>query len=236
METKSNSEHQKYLKDGLLIIKNFLSIENVQKFREILDHYFLNFKSFHHGERGRILCGFAGKTPELEELNNLHINEKIIKILNSYIFNGNEFIFAEHSDLHQNRTTGWHRDNLDFLSKERGNGCEKDLWSEKFHVIKVCFLLQDHTSNQCGMSFKLGTHKDEDTVAPPFYANTQSTDMIIFDQRILHAGQEFKKPYFDQFGKNRYLVTYAYGLDNELTRTHITGANIRQKEQQLYYK
>ena len=86
------------------------------------------------------------------------------------------------------------------------------------------------------MSFKLGTHKGEDIDAPPFYANTKSTDMIMFDQRILHAGQEYKKPYFDQFGKNRYLITYAYGLDNELTKTHIIGANIRQKEQQLGYK
>ena len=236
MESKSNSEYQKYLKDGLLIIKNFLSIENVQKFREILDHYFLNFKSFHHGERGKILCGFAGKTPELEELNNLHINEKIIKILNSYIFNGNEFIFAEHSDLHQNRTTGWHRDNLDFLSKERGNGCEKDLWSEKFHVIKVCFLLQDHDTNNCGMSFKMGTHRGEHIEAPSFYANTKSTDMIIFDQRILHAGQEYINPYFNQCGEHRYLITYAYGVNNELTQIHKKGACLRQNSQKLMYE
>jgi hypothetical protein len=184
---------------------------------------------------GKALCGFATITPELEALNNFHLNNKIHRILTSYIFRNTKFIFAEHSDLHQNKTTGWHRDTLDFLSKDRGNGCLTDLWSDKFHVVKVCFLLQDHDSNNLGMSFKLGTHKGEDIEAPPFYANTKSTDMIIFDQRILHAGQEVEKSYFDQFGKNRYLITYAYGLDNNLTRIHIKGANIRQKRQQLAY-
>ena len=236
MKTESNSEHQKYLKDGLLIIKNFLSIEKVQKFREILDHYFLTYKSLHHGERGKCLSGFAGTTPEIGQLNLFHHDEEIRKILRSFVFLNDDYVFAGHSDIHQNRTTGWHRDNLDFLSEDRGNGCENDLWSERFHVIKVCFLLQDHDTNNCGMSFRLGTHRGEKIEAPSFYANTKSTDMIIFDQRILHAGQEYINPYFNQFREHRYLITYAYGVDNELTQIHKTGACLRQNSQKLMYK
>lgn len=235
MKNRIVSNRQIYNKDGLLIIRNFLSLDDVKRFRNILDHYFSNHITLRLGTRGKALSGFAGKTPKLGILDNFHLNNEINRILTSYMFNCTEFIFAEHSDLHQNKTTGWHRDTLDFLSKDRGNGCSKDLWSAHFHVVKVCFLLQDHDSNFHGMSFKLGTHHSEDIDAPSFYANTKSTDMIIFDQRILHSGQTSEKSYFDQFGKNRYLITYAYGLDNNLTRTHIKGANLRQKRQQLSY-
>lgn len=235
MKKKTVDNQINYIKDGLLIIRNFLSLEEVERFRNILDVYFLNNSTLRLGTRGKALSGFAGKTPRLGILDNFHLNNEINRILTSYIFKCTEFIFAEHSDLHQNKTTDWHRDTLDFLSKDRGNGCSKDLWSAHFHVVKVCFLLQNHDSNCHGMSFKLGTHLSEEIDAPSFYANTKSTDMIIFDQRILHSGQTSEKSYFDQFGKNRYLITYAYGLDNKLTRTHIKGASLRQKRQQLSY-
>ena len=36
-------------------------------------------------------------------------------------------------------------------------------------------------------------------------------------------------------GKNLYLITYAYRLDNNLTRTHIKSTHIRHIKQQISY-
>ena len=72
----SIEENQKYLDDGVLIVSNFLTLDEVRKFRKTLDDYFLNHKSFSQGNHGKILSGFAGQTPELEELNLFHHNKR----------------------------------------------------------------------------------------------------------------------------------------------------------------
>ncbi len=232
----SIEENKKYLDDGVLIVSNFLTLDEVRKFRKTLDDYFLNHKSFSQGNHGKILSGFAGQTPELEELNLFHHNKRLLRILGSVIFTSSNFIFAEHSDLHQNKSTGWHRDTKDYLCKERGNGDEQGLWSDDCHIIKACLLLQDHHSNDFGMSFKLGSHRAECENPATFYAETKSTDLIIFDQRILHAGQTAEKSYLQTHGANRYLITYAYGLQNSHTLVHMKGAQIRQNEQRAMFQ
>ena len=81
----SIEENKKYLDDGVLIVSNFLTLDEVRNFRKILDDYFLNHKSFSQGNHGKILSGFAGQTPELEELNLFHHNKRLHRILGSVL-------------------------------------------------------------------------------------------------------------------------------------------------------
>lgn len=222
--------NQDYKTNGFLIIPNVLSPNQVDEFRSRLDNYLSKTNTFTEGEDSRIIPGFAGKCPELGLLNSLHFSDVVNSVLRKEIFIEEDYVYADHSDLHQNKTTGWHRDTYDYLLQDRGAGTYKGLWSEDCHIVKVCFLLQDHMDNDYGLWFKPGTHRSE-IEGSPIIAKTKSTDMIIFDQRILHAGQTQHPRYHQKFNKNRYLITYAYGLNNEHTKIHTKGAKLRQERQ-----
>jgi hypothetical protein len=211
--------------DGYKIVKNFLTLEQVEYFRNLLDSYLDNNKFFNESGESKILPGFAGITPQLGELNTLHKNQSILSELAS-IFN-DDFVFLEHSDLHQNKITGWHRDTKDY---EMGGGQPKDTWADDYLIVKACLLLQDHTDNQYGLWLKPGTHK-KGVDSKEIHLNSESTDLIIFDQRILHRGQVDCPLYHKVYGKNRYLITYGYGLDNKHSELHRAGAVKRQRQQ-----
>lgn len=220
-----------YAKYGILVVPDILTNEQVSHYRVSLDSY-LNFNaSYKECNNSKILPGFAGNTPELGTLNSLHLNKDINSYLKNDIFGNNKFIYANHSDLHQNKTTSWHRDVYDYLMKDRGAGNQKDLWSNECHIIKVCFLLQDHINNEYGLWFQPGTHNSETEESNPIHLKTKATDMIIFNQRILHSGQTKEPKYHEVYNKNRYLITYAYGLDNIHTKIHSKGAQLRQNRQ-----
>jgi hypothetical protein len=210
---------------GLLIIKKFFPKEEILDYREKLDRYFEKYESMRDGF-SRIVAGFAGRTPQLDKLDLLHQDPRILQRV-ARVFGGKPFKFLDHSDLHQNKVTGWHRDIQDY---KRGGGSSQQVWNQDFDIIKVCFLPQDHKDNYCGMSFKLGTHKGNKD-GPLLYAKTEATDLIIFDQRILHKGQNEKPFYHELFKKNRYLITYAYGVSNEHSDIHKAGAAKRQNTQ-----
>lgn len=220
---------ENFFTNGFSIISDFLTNEEVLYYRNILDIYLSN-NNYYGDSISRIIPGFAGRTKELEELNLLHEKPSLIKIV-SNIFQNKNFIFLDHSDLHQNKTTGWHRDTKDY---ERGGGKIDDIWSEECLIIKVSFLLQDHLDNSYGLWFKPGTHKlDLKLDPPPVHAYTKSTDMIIFDQRIQHRGQVNKPLYHEKYKQHRYLITYGFGLDNNYSLIHIKGSSKRQNEQRL---
>lgn len=214
--------------DGYTIINNVLTNQEVTQYRNILDSY-LQHNISYRDKSAKILPGFAGRTPELKELNTLHQSDKILSHLNS-IFNNQKFIFLDHSDLHQNKTTGWHRDTKDY---DRGGG--NSTWDKEYCIIKACFLLQDHIDNQHGLWFQPATHK-KNIQNKEVYAKTKATDLIIFDQRILHRGQVRPPSYLQSFGQNRYLITYAYGLDNKHSKYHSDGAKARQEKQRSMLK
>lgn len=212
--------------DGYIIIKNIFKKDKIESYRNILNNYFSTQKYFSIPKDtvGKILPGFAGKTPLLNELNNLHKSNEIIDPV-SKIFQEKKFIFLDHSDLHQNVMTNWHRDVYDY---SKGGG--KNIWHKDCFIIKVCLLLQDHKDNKLGLSFQPGTHKSN-IKSKAIHAITESTDLIIFNQRILHKGQAGKESYRYMFKKDRYLITYGFGLDNYQSKFHIKGASIRQNLQ-----
>lgn len=215
-----------FQKDGFTIVHNFLSVEQVESYRNMLDSYLQNNKSYKELGDSKIIPGFANNTPELKSLNILHKNPALNAVIKN-IFKTDNFIFLDHSDLHQNKTTGWHRDTKDY---ERGGGRRQDSWADDYFIVKACLLLQDHVDNQYGLWFKPGTQK-YGIDSKEIHLDSKSTDLIIFDQRILHRGQINCPPYDKVYGKNRYLITYGYGLNNKHSQLHRLGATRRQNEQ-----
>ena len=214
-------------KDGYTIVRDFLRIDQVEDYRNILDSYLQNNKSYNETGNSKILPGFAGVTPELQGLDKLHEDNQLKRILGN-VFQTDDFIFLEHSDLHQNKTTGWHRDTKDY---ERGGGNPQNTWADDYFIVKACLLLQDHEDNQYGLWFKPGTHR-QGANSKEIHLDSKATDLIIFDQRILHRGQVNCPPYDKVHGKNRYLITYGYGLNNKHSAFHKLGATKRQQQQQ----
>jgi hypothetical protein len=221
-----NNLKKKIRKDGFIVIKDFFSEEEASRYRALCDNYFNNHSSF-QCDGGKVVPGWAGNTPEMEELNLLYENSKMTDIVSEIL--GDAYLFAEHSDLHQDKITGWHRDTYDY---QRGGGVWPQ-WTEDFFVIKVAFLLQDHSSNDHGLWMDIYSHRSEGS-HNPIYIPSGPMDLIIFDQKINHRGQSSQ--YLDKYGEHRYLITYGYGLDNEHTLMHNAGCKKRQDAQRLEMK
>tara|TARA_Y100001938_G_scaffold12197_1_gene15128 strand:+ start:15281 stop:15964 length:684 start_codon:yes stop_codon:yes gene_type:complete len=219
--------------NGYAIIKNVLTDEEVMEYRDLLDSHFSTAKTWKRENRpysGNYIPGWAGITPELGRLNMLHKDERIISILTN-IFNGRDFRFLNHSDLHQDVSTDWHRDANDL---KRG-GYDGSLWKEGCFIVKVCFLLQDHTKGGHGLCFRPRTHL-KGISSPPIHADSASTDLIVFDQRIMHKGQDAAPFYHTVFNNHRYFLSFGYGLDNDFSSMHAKGCTRRQDEQRRYMK
>ena len=76
----------------------------------------------------------------------------------------------------------------------------------------------------------VGSHK-EGVDGNGLPVRNKATDLIVFDQRIHHRGQLNPRGYINKYKQHRYLITYGYGIDNELTAKHITGCKGRQDKQ-----
>ena len=215
--------------NGYAIIKNVLTDEEIMEYRDLLDSHYSVAKVWKKKKQrysGKYIPGWAGITPELGQLNMLHKDERIMSILTD-IFSGKDFRFINHSDLHQNVASGWHRDTGDL---ERG-GCDADsLWDEDCFIVKVCFLLQDHTKGGHGLCFRPRTHL-KGVSSAPVHADSVSTDLIVFDQRIAHKGQRAKPFYHTVFNHHRYFLSFGYGLDNDFSSMHAKGCTDRQDGQ-----
>lgn len=208
---------------GFCVLKGFFTSKAIERYRSLCEKYFKENKSY-KGHGGKIVPGWAGSTPTLEELNHLHENKEIVDVSRKIL--GNNSIFIEHSDLHQNKSSGWHTDTKDY---ERGGGSLPN-WNENFFVIKISVLLQDHLDNNLGLWVKPKSHRNIMT-QKPIPLNTNKEDLIIFDQKILHKGMDNPEAYRRIYQKNRYLITLGYGLDNSETHIHIRGCKKRQEQQ-----
>lgn len=212
--------------DGYLVIRNILTISEIAEYRKTLDQYLSSNPTLNINE-SKIVPGWSGITPEFGDLNNLHKDQRLLSEITN-IYGDRPFRFLEHSDLHQNKDTDWHRDTSDLLK----GGCDLDIWNDDCFIIKVCFLLQDHIDNDLGLWFEPGTHKSKHIKNKPIHIYSRSVDMIIFDQRIKHRGQIHKPFYHEIYNQNRYLLTFGYGLDNNpYSNFHQIGSTKRQSDQ-----
>jgi hypothetical protein len=226
---------EKLKTDGYMVIKNVLTDGQVNNYRTAMDAMFE--KKFLKFNDGKVLPGWAGVTPEIGPLNSLHRHPRLITIVTKVL--GSNWVYAHHSDLHQNKLTNWH---TDILPDRLSHFQDKDPYDKGYYIVKICFLLQDHTNNEHGLWMRPGSHK-----APDYRFANKGADMyddvciksgpkdaIVFDQRILHRGQLAQ--YHQKFEQHRYLITYGYGRNNNYTTQHAAGTAFRQNQQRCEIK
>ena len=202
---------------GFSIVPNVLKEYEIPLFRQLSDSYIAS--TFFPCDGGRVVPGWAGVTPELGVLNNLHKDPRITKIVDEAL--KEDWIFAAHSDLHQHKITGWHDDTL---PPRLAHFQTLNVQDEGYKIIKICFLLQDHSDNDYGLWFKPFNNSSREVCV-----HSNPTDAIVFDQRIVHRGQQGQ--YVERYGQHRYLITLGYGLNNEYTKQHTAGTVFRQNQQ-----
>jgi len=110
------------------------------------------------------------------------------------------------------------------------------IYHPDYHVYRVCFYLQDHDEDLCGLHVKPGTHQFP-KIQHSFFNNnvglpTRKRDMIIFDCRLSHKGIQYKNSTMAQQGKNRHTIFLCLGAKNCIfSETHRMGAVQRQNKQ-----
>jgi|10_taG_2_1085330.scaffolds.fasta_scaffold00250_20 hypothetical protein len=225
-----------FQENGFALVKGVLTGKENENFRKIVEEYFADHPSLKFSG-GRCLGGYTNITPELKELNTFHEDKKMLDIAKAIL--GEGFIFAGHSDLHQDKTTDWHRDILMGPYKIYQ---QRDLWDDDYKIIKIAFLLQDHSDNDYGLWVVPKSHnrRDDDPsvrAEGEYCVHSEVGDAIVFDQRILHRGQLLSQ-YVEEYNQSRYLITFGYGLDNTHTAEHARGTAARQQDQRrnLTYK
>jgi hypothetical protein len=223
---KPQSYKKKFKDAGFFIVEDFFTEEEIEKYREAVENFF-KIRNINKLKGGRCVGGWTGKFKELEELSNL-TNGRFSEILSSPVFNNQPWRYLNHSDLHQDKITDWHRDIGDLKRGIKKKYKKLSLKSDECLIVKICFFLQDHHDNKHGLWMKPNSQFTKK--ANKEYISSKKTDIIVFDQRLLHKGQ--LKQYYKATGKHRYLVTLAFGLDNDYGKAHELGATIRQANQQ----
>jgi hypothetical protein len=221
---------------GYVIIKNFYKKNIIDIMRKIILQNMLKKKNM------LVLGDRSGSKPDfmrdasfnelipLLKLNDIHnLMKKIFKA---------PFHFCFHNDIGLNRIVNWHKDTL---NNQYTIYQKTDIWNEcngeKHEIYKFLIYLQDHTFDNHGLCVIEGSH-----IEP--YINidkkrikqihTSLGDIIIFDQRLTHRGQNEKYKY--QQNNDRILVSLGFGKNNIFTKEFEEGTIKRQNDQNKMIK
>jgi len=220
--------NEQLLEKGYIIIKNFYSPKEILEMRKII---LFNMKikgnmmpmGHNSGSKPNFLADpdFKSLIPLLK-LNEIHHTMKDI-------FN-NPFHLCFHNDIGLNRIVNWHKDTLNNQYKIYQTS---DIWSEingeKHEIYKFLVYLQDHTMDNNGLQIIEGSHTNPNIQTNGHsitHVKSQLGDIIIFDQRITHRGQESNNGNFD-----RILISMGFGKNNIFTKEFETGTIKRQNDQ-----
>ena len=213
------------LTDGFVIIPNIFTKEKLEMCREEI----LNFKK--KGKQGIINSGGLSipdfiKYEDLKQTISLKEDTKLLEYLDK-IFQGKNYRFCSHNDIGINRTVGWHKDKL---NGEYSKFQKTDIWSslngEKHEIVKVLIYLEDHSNDNNGLKVVPKSHlKREIKPSGWIQLKPKIGDVIIFDQRITHAGMS------KQTKNSRILVSFGFGKNNIFTDEFELGTIKRQNNQ-----
>lgn len=216
---------------GYITINNFYSITEIIKMRKIILYNMLIKKNMlslgnNSGSKPDFLKdkNFKDLIPLLK-LNDIH---KIMKD----IFNA-PFHLCFHNDIGINRIVNWHKDTLNNQYKIYQT---KNIWSEyngeKHEIYKVLIYLQDHRTDNNGLTLIEGSHLiPEIKIDNPKTINNKIGDIIIFDQRITHRGQLNMNNTINNTINNRILISIGFGKNNIFTKEFEEGTIKRQNDQ-----
>ena len=227
----TNENKQNLNEKGYIIIKNFYNITDIIKMRKIIIHNMKIKKNM------LILGGNIGSKPDflrdhsfkslipLLRLNDIHN-------LMKNIFNA-PFHLCYHNDIGLNRIVNWHKDTL---NNEYKHYQKKDIWSqfngEKHEIYKFLIYLEDHSLDNNGLCLIEGSHLEPTIKVDNIdnkrlkYIHNNIGDIVIFDQRITHRGQQNNIGIID-----RILISIGFGKNNIFTKEFEEGTIKRQNDQ-----
>jgi hypothetical protein len=209
-------------KNGFMIIPEVFSSEQIQKMRDISLNYFKEGGGFSNAG------GFAKpdwiKDERLRSLVDLYNMEEIKQIVSSCV--GESVEFAEHNDLHLNRSVGWHKDRLNGSAREfEINSPWEEIGGQTMKIYKVNLYLQDHAKNSDGLTVRVGSHKFPQINRGIIRQIKPSLgDIVLFDQRISHKASW-------SGGYERLLICVGFGVKNIFFDQFKKGTQFRQDKQ-----
>ena len=210
--------------NGYVILNNIFDIDLLNQCKKEIINYKNNNKLISNAD-GYTIVDFV-KNDNLKITSSLKDNIIINEILKD-LFNTDDFRFCSHNDIGINRVVGWHKDKLNgkYSSYETIN-----IWNEyegeKHEIVKVLTYLEDHTNDNDGLKVVPGSHiKSDVNGSGAIQLRPKKGDVIIFDQRITHRGQE------RQSKDSRILVSMGFGKNNIFTDEFEKGTMVRQNKQ-----
>ena len=213
---------------GYVIIKNFYILNEIIEMRKII-LYNMKIK-----KNMLILGNNSGSKPNFLNDKNYIFLTKILKLndihkIMNTIFNA-PFHLCFHNDIGLNRIVNWHKDTLNNQYKHYQ---KTDIWTEhngeKHEIYKFLIYLEDHSFDNNGLCLIEESHLDRNiniNVNKKKYIHNQIGDVIIFDQRITHRGQQNNNGSID-----RILISLGFGKNNIFTKEFEEGTIKRQNDQ-----
>lgn len=166
--------------------------------------------------------------PEFQDARWLPSDPRLLSMLD-VAFNGSKFRFASHNDIGCDFVGVWHKD---VLRGEVSKFQECGVWSPDEHgeaheIYKVIMYLQDHDDDEESMKVLPGSHRVPVTPWETGYLalHPQIGDVVIFDQRLSHAGNSYYRPY----GRGRVFIQVGFGRANRFTDEFERGTIERQR-------
>ncbi|WP_179474485.1 phytanoyl-CoA dioxygenase family protein [Mycolicibacterium vinylchloridicum] len=167
--------------DGIFVVRNVLSAEEVGQLRGILRQHLTG-----SGVRlslGRTQPNAAAKVPALSFI---FAHPQIVQVITQVLGESN-VVFTGHCDIHMNMLSGWHKDSGETVPGGYFTG--PYMTSPDCRVYKVAIYLQD-TGPRDGFTARLGSHRYTDlTTGEKLTARSHIGDIVVFDVRITHTGQ-----------------------------------------------
>ena len=216
-------------KNGYIVIDNFYNMNEIIKMREIIIHNMIK-------KNNMLNLGYnSGSKPDFLRDRNFNSLISLLKLneihsIMKEIFNNQPFHLCFHNDIGLNRIVHWHKDTLNNQYKiYQKTNIWNEYKNEKHEIYKVLIYLQDHSNDNNGLTLIENSH-----LTPEIYIDhsqkknihTKIGDIIIFDQRITHRGQQ------DNSGNiNRILISLGFGKNNIFTKEFEQGTIKRQNDQ-----
>ena len=175
--------------NGFVLIKNVLSNYEIQQLRKLVQNYFKN-----QGILGNSGLTQPNAAVEVPKIGWVFYHPKILQLMRQ-LLGQNEIMFTSHCDVHYRTLSGWHKDD-GMTVMEGGYFGESTYDKANCCVYKVAIYLQNHYNNRGGLTVRKGSHKfPERDRGEEVYLRTKSGDIIIFDVRLTHTGQQNISPF-----------------------------------------
>ena len=167
--------------DGILVVRDVLSREEVAELRGILRRH-LSRRGLRFG-LGKTQPNAAEAVPELAFV---FAHPGVLAIVKQVLGEGG-VVFTGHCDIHMNMLSGWHKDSGETVPGGYFTG--PYMTSADCRVFKVAIYLQD-TNPRDSFTARLGSHRETDLgIGDEISVQSRIGDIVMFDVRITHTGQ-----------------------------------------------